>query len=124
VSKHELPRDGVIEIDIIGGPALLDKAEFFMGAMHFASRVSVEKPSCLLCDHRWVSLTQETPAAFAFITPWQNVAPEAVNRWAVAICEKCARLPNLRERALTAFKKTWPNSKDLGVPHAAPGRRQ
>jgi hypothetical protein len=118
------PLDGVVEIDIIGGPSLLDIPEFFMGAMHWASRVSVERPACLLCEHQWTSLKQESPAAFAFITPWQNVAPEAVNRWTVAICEKCARLPNLRERALTAFKQRWPNSVDLGVRRPTPGRRQ
>jgi hypothetical protein len=66
------PLDGVVEIDIIGGPSLLDIPEFFMGAMHWASRVSVERPACLLCEHQWTSLKQESPAAFAFITPWQN----------------------------------------------------
>jgi hypothetical protein len=80
-------------------------------------------PMCLLCEHDWTSREQlPHPHSFVFVKAGQQPGPQP---WLLsAVCEDCARLPDLKGRATQAVMKLMPKSRIIPPPHQAPGRQQ
>ena len=81
-------------------------------------------PMCLLCEHDWTSREQlPQPHSFVIVKAWQqssNPQPWIFS----AVCEGCAKLPDLKGRAGQAVMKMMPGSRIVPAPHPAPGRTQ
>ena len=123
MTRHErrkLDDETLIEVEIVGGTALLERPELLQAAMVFASAIPTTQPVCLTCEETWTSLKQPPPAAFVFLTPFGTDEIWSLS----ALCSSCAALPDLHERCTASFQEHWPDSRSLGVAHRAHGRVQ
>jgi hypothetical protein len=118
-TRHTNDGKQVWLIELIDPKALLTNSELFLAAMNWGIQISARRPTCILCDHSWLSLNQMPgPAAFVFIRPWRQSSLD--NCIAGAVCTDCIKLPDLKQRCIHAATTILPEGRLLVAPHPVP----
>jgi hypothetical protein len=119
---------GPLQLDIVTASAVLDPVldpEIISGLQQFARSIIRQPRLCLTCPHEWSrDKLLPPPAGFAVVRT-HGFFRQPGNRVEMVsgLCESCGAHPELRQRALDAYRAIWPQLRDIDV-HNAPAGRQ